>query len=289
MPAFDTPEPISATIDITAGTVRISASDRADTVVEVRPTDPSDTADVRAAEQTQVECSRGVLLVKAPKNWARSLFGRGGSIEVTVELPSGSRVDATGDPGDMLGVGGAEFRSEGRLGDSRFSTTSGDIRLDETGRARLNTASGRISVARSAGHADITTSDGEIRIGEIDGSAVLKTSNGDITLGEVTGDARLHTASGDIAVERALATLVAKTAHGSIRVGEVVRGSVALDTRSGDLEVGIREGSAAWLDVSSQYGSVDVPPDAVDGPGEATETVEVRARTGFGDILVRRS
>ena len=39
MPTFDTPEPITVVIDLSVGDVRITASDRADTVVEVRPTD----------------------------------------------------------------------------------------------------------------------------------------------------------------------------------------------------------------------------------------------------------
>ena len=55
MPTFDTPEPISATIDVAVGDVRITASDRADTVVEVRPSDASNDEDVKAAEQTRVE------------------------------------------------------------------------------------------------------------------------------------------------------------------------------------------------------------------------------------------
>ena len=41
MPNFDTPQPITATVEISAGTVRLVASDRDDTVVEVRPRDES--------------------------------------------------------------------------------------------------------------------------------------------------------------------------------------------------------------------------------------------------------
>ena len=52
MPIFETPEPISATIDLAVGDVRITASDRHDTVVDVRPSDASHEPDVRAAEQT---------------------------------------------------------------------------------------------------------------------------------------------------------------------------------------------------------------------------------------------
>jgi DUF4097 and DUF4098 domain-containing protein YvlB len=279
MPTFDTPEPIVATIDIATGHVRIHASDRADTVVQVRPRDESDDADVQAAEQTQVEYANGRLLVKAPKNKIRSLFGRPASIDVTVELPSDSRVDAKAY---------ADFRSAGRIGDSTFDTGVGSIRLDQTGRLKLRTGAGDISVGRAGGHTDVTTSSGKIWIGEIDGTAVVKTSNGDITVGEVTGDVRLNTANGDITVDRALATVAAKTAYGSVRIGEVVRGSVVLETGFGELELGVREGTAAWLDVSSQHGSVRSDLDAVDSPEQSDETVEVRARTGFGDIVIRR-
>jgi DUF4097 and DUF4098 domain-containing protein YvlB len=262
MPTFDTPEPIVATIDLGSGHVRINASDRADTVVEVRPSDASEDADVQAAEQTRVEYANGQLLVKAPKNKIRSLFGRPASIDVTVELPSDSRVDAKA---------WADFRSEGRIGESTFDTAVGSIRLDQTGRLKLHTAAGDVSVGRSAGHTDVTTSSGRIWIGEIDGTAVVKTSNGDIT------------------VDRALATVDAKTAYGSVRIGEVVRGSVVLETAFGEVELGIREGTAAWLDVNSQHGSVRSDLDAADSPEQSDETVKVRARTGYGDIVIRRS
>jgi DUF4097 and DUF4098 domain-containing protein YvlB len=279
MPTFGTPEPITVTIDIAGGHVRIHASDRADTVVEVRPTDESEDADVQAAGQTQVEYANGQLLVKAPKNKIRSLFCRTASVDLTVELPSDSRIDvrAWGD-----------FRSEGRIGESTFDIAAGSVRLDQTGRLKLRTAAGDVSVGRSGGHTDVATSSGKVWIGEIDGTAVIKTSNGDITVGEVTGDVRLNTANGDITVDHALAAVSAKTAFGSVRIGEVVRGSVVLETGFGELELGVREGTAAWLDVSSQQGSVRSDLDAIDRPEQAGETVEVRARTRYGDIVIRR-
>ena len=56
----------------------------------------------------------------------------------------------------------------------------------------------------------------------------------------------------------------------------------------GDLEVGIREGTAAWLDVNSQFGRVHNALEAADAPETSVETVEVRARTSVGDIVIRR-
>jgi Putative adhesin len=279
MPTFDTPEPILATIELAAGDVRIIASDRTDTVVEVRPSDPSNDVDVQVAEQTRVEYANGRLSVRAPRS-RRTWFWRGGSIDVEVQLPTDSRVDASAAAG---------FRCQGRLGEARLTTGYGDVWLEQTGRLQLNTGSGDITVARAVGPADITSASGAIRVGGIDGTAVVKTANGDIAIGEATGDLRLSTANGDITVDRALASVVAKTASGSIRIGEVVRGAVVLETAYGGLELRVREGTAAWLDVSSQYGSVQVSLDASDGPGPSDETVEVRARTGYGDLVVGRS
>lgn len=279
MPVFDTPEPITATIDSAAGHVRIIATDRADTVVEIRPSDESREADVQAAGQTQVEYASGQLLVRMPKHRMRSAFGRSPSVEVTLELPSDSRVTAEG---------WGNFRAEGRLGDSTFHSGAGNIRLAEAGRLKLRSGAGDISVGRAVGHVDASTGSGKVWIGEMDGSVTVKSSNGDIVLGEVTGEIHLKTANGNISIDRALAVVDAKTAAGNVRVGEVVRGSVVLMTSYGEIEFGVRTGTAARLDVSSRQGQVRSDLDAADGPEPTDETVEVRARTGFGDILIRR-
>jgi Putative adhesin len=281
MPAFETHEPISVTIAIGVGDVRITASDRSDTVVSVTPSDSSKQSDLQAAENTRVEYSQGSLLIKAPRSWKRyTPFGGGESIDVAIELPSGSRVEADADV--------ANFTSRGRLGECRFATAVGKIRIDETGTLRVSTSGGNVNVDRITGRGEITGS-GQISIGEIDGSAVIKNLNGVIWVGEVTGDLRCNSANGDVTIDRALGAVTAKTANGAVRIGEVVRGSVELGTAYGELEVGIREGTAALLDVRSSYGSVRNSLQASDRPEPSDQTVEVRARTSFGDILVHRS
>ena len=47
MPTFDTPEPISVTVELTLGDVRISAAERTDTVVAVEPSAPPTTRTAR--------------------------------------------------------------------------------------------------------------------------------------------------------------------------------------------------------------------------------------------------
>lgn len=279
MPIFATPQPITVTIDLAHANLRIITSDRTDTIVEVRPSKDSRAAGVKTAERTLVEYSNGRLLVKGPKQ--RFLLFRNESIDVTIELPAGSHVCGV--------VAMGEFRVEGRLGECSFHTGMGDLSLDQTGRLNLASGYGNVTVDRVVGHADITAGSGSVRIREIDGSATIKNSNGNTSIGEVTGELRLNAANGDISIDRTLTSVTVKTANGNVRIGEVVRGSILLETAYGKLEVGIREGTAAWLDVSSQYGRVRNSLQAHDGPRQSDETVEVRARTAYGDITIHHS
>ena len=68
-----------------------------------------------------------------------------------------------------------------------------------------------------------------------------------------------------------------------------MRGSVVLETALGELEVGIREGTAAWLDLSTSSAACTTRSTAAEAPDARTRRVEVRARTSDGDIVIRRS
>ncbi|MEP7036320.1 MAG: DUF4097 family beta strand repeat-containing protein [Actinomycetota bacterium] len=279
MPVFSTPEPIFVTIEQGMGDTRIIASERSDTVVEVRPRDDSKASDIKAAEQTRVEYTSGRLLVKTPKQ--RIFIGGGSAVDVTVEAPAGSNVQSDTGMGDI--------GCEGRLGECRVKTGMGNIRLEQTSALHLKTGMGDIAVDRGVGDADVTTGSGEVRIGQIQGAAVIKNSNGDTTLREVTADLRVKSANGRITVDRAHASVIAKTANGNIRIGEVIRGAIELQSAAGELEVGIHEGTTAWLDVSSRYGRVRSSLDETSSPEPSDASVEVRARTAYGDIIIQRS
>ncbi|CAL2070023.1 DUF4097 domain-containing protein [Streptomyces sp. TR1341] len=277
MPAFDTPEPISVTAHVGAGSVRFIASDRPDTVVEVLPGGKRG-RDVRAAEQTEVTYANGELSVRTKE---RTFIGPTGTVEVTVELPTGSRVDVSGSWVQVFGEGG--------LGEARVKTSVGDVRLDAAGPLRLTVSHGSISVDRVAGGAEITTSSGSLRVGTVHGPAVLKNSHGSTVVGVVTGELRVNGANGDIDIECAEGDVIATTAHGTLRAAEVVRGSVQLETSYGAIEVGVRAGTAAWLDVSSERGHVRNTLTASGAPEQSEDTVKVRARTRYGNIDVRRA
>ncbi|BDM67995.1 hypothetical protein HEK616_14820 [Streptomyces nigrescens] len=179
MQKFDTPAPVSAVLDIPAGRIRLVAADRADTTVEVLPADASKSRDVKAAEQITVAYGEGVLRIEAapPKN---RLLGASGSVEVTVQLPAGSRVEAK--------AALAELRGVGRLGDVAFEGQQATVELDETASADLTTQAGDITVGRLGGPAEISTQKGDLRVTEaVRGTVTLRTESGDISVGAARG------------------------------------------------------------------------------------------------------
>ncbi|MFC4906521.1 DUF4097 family beta strand repeat-containing protein [Actinomadura gamaensis] len=281
MPTFETPEAITADIQIYVGQVRVHASERADTVVEVRPSNPSAEAGVQAAEQTVVEFSGGRLLVRGPRPRALGyLRPWRGSVEVNVELPAGSRIEAEGY---------ADLIATGRLGQTVLRGSNGEIRVEETGALEVKTSVGDVSVERVTGPLEAVSSTGTIRIGVLDGSGTVKASTGSISVGEVTGALELKTGTGDITVDRVYADVSAKSAHGRIRIGSAVSGTVRLQNGHGKVGVGIAEGTAAWLDLHSKNGVVRNALTTAENPDGAESIVELYANTDYGDIEVHRS
>ncbi|QTD98144.1 DUF4097 family beta strand repeat-containing protein [Streptomyces cyanogenus] len=209
MQKFDTPAPVTAVLDIPAGRIQFIAADRADTTVEVLPADASKSRDVKAAEEIEVAYRDGVLRIAAPAAKNR-LLGTSGSVEVTVQLPAGSRVEAT--------ASACELRGVGRLGDVTFDGAYRHIKIDEAASVRLTAVDGDVEVGRLGGPAEISTARGDIRIAEAGrGTVVLRTESGDISIAAARGVS---------------AALDAGTGHG--RIGNALRndGTAELDIRA---------------------------------------------------------
>jgi len=154
MQTFTTPAPIAAVLDVPAGRVQFIAADRADTAVEVLPFDASKSRDVKAAEKTSVEFADGVLRISAAAG--SKVLGPSGSVEITVQLPAGSAVEAK--------VASAELRGVGRLGDIAFEAAQSDIKIDEAAHVRVTTQAGDVAVGSLTGSAEISTQKGDITV-----------------------------------------------------------------------------------------------------------------------------
>ncbi|GAA2343644.1 DUF4097 domain-containing protein [Streptomyces kunmingensis] len=179
MQKFDTAAPVSVVLDIPAGSIRFIAADRADTTVEVLPANASKSRDVKAAEQVGVGYADGVLRIEAAPAKNR-LLGSSGSVEVTVQLPSDSRVEAK--------AAAAELRGVGRLGDVAFDGGHGLVKIDEAASVRLNGLDADITVGRLNGSGEISTMKGNLNITQaVAGTLALTTQMGNITVGAAPG------------------------------------------------------------------------------------------------------
>jgi DUF4097 and DUF4098 domain-containing protein YvlB len=284
---FDTPTPISVVLDLYVADVRFAVSDRADTTVEVRPTNPEQAADVKAAENSGVDYDHATrqLRIVSRKTHSRLINFSGKrpeSIDVVVQLPTGSDVRGRTEVGDL--------ESDGVLGTVVFKTGLGVVRLAEAGPLDLRSRLGGVTVGAVNGAAAVHSGSSDVQIGTVDGTADVSTGNGKVRIGVVTGRATIKASNGSAFVERALSDITAASANGEVRIGEVARGKVSATSKNGSVEVGVREGSAAWLELNSGVGRVYNELASCDAPGadDPVDRVEVRAGTKLGDVTIRR-
>ncbi len=211
MQKFDTstPAPVSAVLDIPAGRIQIIAADRDDTTVEIRPANPSKSRDTKTAEQTEITYIDGILRIHTPEP-GNQLLGPAGAVEVTIQLPAGSHIEAK--------TAAAELRGVGRLGDITFEGAYRHTKIDEAAGVRLTATDSDIEIGRLTGPAQITTARGDIRVTEaVTGTLELRTQSGDITVGAAAGIS---------------ATLDASTGYGRISNTLKNDGTTALDIRA---------------------------------------------------------
>jgi DUF4097 and DUF4098 domain-containing protein YvlB len=257
---FPTPGPITAEIALQSGSARVTAEDRDTTTVEVRPANPSKKSDLEVAERTRVNFADGHLEVRSPKT-RTGLFTKPGTVEVTVRTPTGSRVRADTSYGDIDVFGD--------LAECWLKTSYGDLRAEHAEVLRMESGYGDVSANRLVGDTEFRVGWGKVEVGEVAAPLRVKTS----------GDIRLH---------RVSANVQAHTGYGHVTVDEATAGSLDLATSYGRIEVGVAHGTVTYLELDTSYGKVRnelVPSDQA--PDDAA-TVEVRARTSYGDITIRR-
>lgn len=195
MQRFTTPAAITVDLDVPAGRILFTATERADTTVEVRPADASKNRDVKLADNTTVEYAEGAVRIRSVAKKASQILGPSGAVEVTVQLPAGSTVEAT--------TASAEFRTVGPLSEVVYTSAHGPIALGEVAAARITSSASDITIGRLTGPAEVRTSSGDITIDEaVRGSVVLRTDAGSVSVGAAAGVS---------------ASLDAGSAHGRIR------------------------------------------------------------------------
>ena len=248
MPAFATPGPITATVTVAGARVRVTSSDRTDTVVLVEPINKASQPDVKVASKAKVNFAGGQLTVKTTVSGDKN-----GSVAITIDLPAGSSLVAY--------LAHSSVHADGPLGECELHLASGRAQLDA----------------------------GEVAVGHIAGRATIENRAGQIWIGHASADLELSSGRGGLDIDRADGSVTATTADGAIRIGRLTRGQAKLMNGSGNIEIGISEGTAAQVDATSERGSVRNSVPAQENPGTSGNKVTVDARTRYGDIIIRRA
>ena len=142
MPTFATPGPIAATVVVAGAQVRVTASDRTDTVVLVEPIDKASKKDVKVASKTKVDFADGQLSVKTTVSGDKN-----GSVVITIDLPAGSSLVAY--------LAHSDVHADGSFGECELHLASGRVQLDRINALQANIAAGEVTIGHIAGRANI--------------------------------------------------------------------------------------------------------------------------------------
>ncbi len=277
MPTFDTPGPIAATVVVAGAQVRVTASDRTDTVVLVEPIDKASKTDVKVANKTKVDFAGGQLSVKTTVSGDKN-----GSVVITIDVPAGSSLVAY--------LVHSDVHADGSFGECELHMASGRVELDRINALQANIAAGEVTIGHIAGRATIDGGAFAMRISEVKDTVKLSSSGaGQTWIGHASADLDLSSAHGGFDIDRADGSVTAKTGDGAIRIGRLTRGQAELLNGSGNIDVGISEGTAARVDANSERGSVRDSVPSQENPDTSDNKVTVHARTRHGDIIIQRA
>ena len=260
MHTFETPGPTTIVVRTGAGHVTVAAGDTDTTTVELTALN---SAGEEAIAQATVEQSRHTVVVHLPKHRS-GLLRQGPSVGIDIVCPHGVSLDLKSDSADL--------RATGQFQEASCASGSGDIDVEAvTDAARLRTGSGTVTVGEVGKTLSVSSGSGDISIGELDGQTVTKTGSGDVEVGRLGG------------------SLVTKTGSGSLTVRRASTGSVHAAGASGDITIGVEQGTAAWLDVSTVSGRVSQELGESAGPTDDQNRIEITAHTVSGNLRIHRA
>ena len=251
---FVTQKPPKLRFGIGAGRIEVETADVAETTVEVEA--------IRGdIEGLKVEQHGREIVIESRKR-----FGfKGDEYDVRIRAPHASDIDAN--------VASATFRATGRLGAVEVNTASGDVQVGDVERdAKVRSASGDVQLGDVGGRADVNTASGDVQVGSAAGGGTIRSASGDVQIGEAAQRVSMNTASGDM------------------QIGSIAEGSVDVKSASGDVRIGIKQGSRLYVDARSLSG--DTTSEVELGGAEIATggpLVEVKGTTMSGDIRIVRA
>jgi hypothetical protein len=273
---FETPSPVRLRVEVPAGRVFVTAEATGQTRIEMTARSNSALKWIADAEITKNGDEINVI-IRQPSifSWG---FNRGVDVNIHVPLESWA----------AMTTGSGHIDTGGKLGKVRAMSGSGKIRLDDCGEVYARTGSGEITIRLCTGSVDAKTGSGHVTVGKVGTDVRIVTASGGAEVDEIGGDANISCASGHIEIGQAGDSLDAHAASGSIRVRRADHGRVRARTSSGSVRVGVANGTAALLDVSTMSGRVDSELRPSDAPGGDEKRIELILSTMSGNVSVAR-
>jgi DUF4097 and DUF4098 domain-containing protein YvlB len=272
---FSTPEPVRLHVELQAGSVRINATQTDESQVELHGRNE---AGNQLVEEAQVEQRGNDIIVVLPKAKG-GLFRGKAEVDAHITVPEDSSAKVLTNSADVIGAG--------RLGSVDTRTGSGDIEFDHTGTAELKTGSGDVKIDTIDGDAEIKTGSGDVVLGTVNGGGRATLGSGDFVAHAVAGRLTARTGSGDFVIGEPGEELTVTTGSGDLLVKRVNGGVLRFKAGSGDISLGIVDGTAVYLDVMTGSGTVRSELDGSEQPTDG-RTAELHAMTGSGDIKLSR-
>jgi DUF4097 and DUF4098 domain-containing protein YvlB len=252
---FQTPTPPRLRFGMAAGRIEIETAEVAETTVEVQA--------IRGdIDDLKVEQHGRDIVIESKKRFG---FRNAHEFDVRVRAPYGSEADAN--------IASAPFRASGRLGDLEVNTASGGLQIEDVDRnVKVRSASGDIQLGAVGGRVEVSTASGDLQVGSAGGGGTIRSASGDVQIGEAAKQVKLQTASGDM------------------QIGSIAEGTVDVKSASGDVRVGVKQGSRLHVDARSLSGETTSEVE-LSGVEVATRgpLVEIKGMTMSGDITIVRA
>ena len=214
----------------------------------IRVTSRSGSVEITGEARADVLVESGADQVE-PGPDGLDIAGRSGKI--VARCPAGADV--------FVGCRSGTVTLHGAFGDSRVTTHSGSITVEQAKSVDARTASGSIVVDDCSGECRGQTKSGSIRVGRA-GSADLAAASGSVEVGAV-GAARVRAGSGTVTVgltEPAPVDIEAHSGSVTVTVPDGVHPQFDLHTMSGEVRCDCESGTDGSIRVTARSGRISV-------------------------------
>jgi hypothetical protein len=179
--------------------------------------------------------------------------------------------------GDFLSNFNGSYRVGNVSGRVKILTHAGEVTIASAGNgAEIKTFGGDIRLGPIKGDLKAHTLAGDVRVGPVAGSATLETSGGDIRVDRIGGAANARTGGGDIVLLGVAGGVTAETGGGEVRImllGRQARGGVRIHNAGGDVLLTLPSDFQADVDLQVE---------------DAGETEDTLIRSDFPGVAITR-